>query len=218
MAAIDYGAVVFKDGKQVNHELFQDMLDAVGYIDEPRRRYSDCWLVDATGRSMCSECVNRTIKHFSHPEIGEWDATVGDCRGVKIAPSNCIDGNYYAYIGDKELTLCFHKNRVAIAENGRIVMTLGDTWDYDTSWRMSIREYVGSSNTLIHLKRVVEDVWYLRTTYKGSRYDVIFGLGIDPDPLTWARCRNVYYTKKEARKLERLFIKFWMRDLFGKEK
>lgn len=216
MACIDYGAVVLKDGKQINHDLFEDMLDAVGWIDEPRRRYDDCWLVDENGRSMCDECIKRTVKHFSHPELGEWDATVGDCRGMRITASNCIDGNYYAYIGDKELTLCFHKNRVAVVDNSRVVMTFGDMWDYDTTGRMSIRECVGSSKTLIHLKRIADGVWHLSTKYKGSRYDVIFGLGIDPDPLTWVRCRSVYYNKKDARKLERFFVRYWMRDLFKK--
>ena len=216
MAVIDYGAVVFMDGKQVNHELFQDMLEAVGWIDEPRRRYDDCWLVDEIGRSMCAECVKRMTKHFSDPELGEWDATVADCRGRKITASNCIDGNYYAYIGDRDLTFCFGRRSVAVSQNGKIVSTFGDScyWEYDTTGRMSIRETIRESHTVIHLKRFTEDVWLFSTYYKGHRYEVIFGLGIDPDPLTWAQAKGAYYNKRDMRKLERFFVRHWMKDMF----
>ena len=43
MAMIDYGAVVIKNGKVINKNMFfMNMLEAVGWVDKRRIRHEDC--------------------------------------------------------------------------------------------------------------------------------------------------------------------------------
>ena len=54
-----------------------------------------------------------------------------------------------------------------------------------------------------HVKEICDGVFRLRTTWNGSRYTVIYGLGIDNDPKIWNRVKYNYHNKKNVRKIER---------------
>ncbi len=203
MAAIDYGAVIFKNGKQVNHSLFMDMLEAVGWVDVPRILYEDCNFVD-NGCSDCGNCPRSTKKHYSDPRLGEWDSVVGDCRGKVLDRSKQIDGNYYAYIGDQHLTFCFYKTWCDVFVDGVESNVFGEVWSFCDRW-YSIRGEVDGRK--YHLKRIGKWVYDFSIKYKGDQYHVVFGYGIDPNRRLWDKIKVRYVGKRLAWKVDRLYEK-----------
>lgn len=199
MAMIDYGAVVFKNGKQINHELFMDMEDAVGWVDYPRLRYEDCDHLRLR-KSACDECPRATRKHYSRPDLGEWDSVIADCRGAKIESiPGKLDGNFFAYIGDSHVTVCFYKRYFVVFLNGGKV---DEVWPGD--WRSIQREYDGAK---VRVKRIADWVFHFSMKYNGDRYHVIYGYGIDPDKKVWDRVKVDYLGKNVSRKVDRLMGK-----------
>lgn len=218
MAMIDYGALVFKNGVQLNEgQFFMDMLDAVGWVDKPRVRYDDCDCINKYGESDCGNCPRRSVKHMSDPELGEWDATTGDCRGAEIRRGG-LDGNYFAYIGDRELTFCFYKTLCVAVLNGEIVAEYYGAQPYTDGFcpKSKVRlnaeipdGMLGVIKPAAHIRiKQLDDsrgrVYHFRTRYKDDRYDVIYGYGIDPDKKVWDSVKVQYLGKKLAAKVDRL--------------
>ena len=195
MAMIDYGAVVFKNGAKVNgDDLFMDMLEAVGWVDVPRARYHDCDCTDERGYSDCDRCPRRTVGHFNG-----FDFTAGDCRGVRIVNSGKLDGNYYAYIGDKDLTFGFYKRWCAISYHGERQEDVYGTGGN----KMSASFKVGDVS--FKIRWVCGGVLHFSMVYKGDYYHVVYGYGIDPNEKIWEKVKNRYLGKKRARKVDNLY-------------
>ena len=144
MAMIDYGAVVFKNGKRINHDMFMDMQEAVGWSGEP-------------------------------------------------------DGDYFVYVGDSHVTVCFYKTYFVVFLNGGKVDAVlpGD-------WRSIQREYDGAK---VRVKRIADWVFHFSMKYNGDRYHVIYGYGIDPDKKVWDHVKVDYLGKNVSRKVDRLMGK-----------
>ena len=154
MAMIDYGAVVFKNGRQINHDMFMDMQEAVGWESVPYK------------------------------------------------------GNYFAYVGDRELTFCFYKHYCGVVVNGRQTQSLyGADCSYNDRGHMSYR---GEANGIpYHIRNVGgRNVWLFSARYKGDTYNVIYGYGIDVDRKCWNRIKVRYLGRKASRAVDRLYTRF----------
>lgn len=93
--------------------------------------------------------------------------------------SLCLKGNYFAYIGDSDCTVAFYKTAI------RIVERVGETffnqieWFGNTYYTWSKWEsWAGNSDI-----KVTKHNGYLvcKWTYKGDKYKVYFGYGVDLD-------------------------------------
>ena len=204
MAMIDYGAVVFKNGVQVNHEMFMDMEEAVGWMDYLKSRYPDCDCLDEEGYAECGRCPRSKKKHFSHPDIGEWDAVVADCRGETISASDHLAGNFFAYVGDEELTFCFYKDWCQIVEKKEKTIELwGADIDYKDGGHQSYRGNANGTN--FRIQKIANRICHFSMVYKGDSYHVIYGYGIDVDERIWNKVKVEYLGKKIANKVDRLY-------------
>lgn len=207
MAMIDYGAVVFKNGRQINHDMFMDMQEAVGWVDVPRKRYPDCDFVDDLGYSLCENCPKaqwQPLKCVSD----KGSVFVGDCRGSKRTQSpGKLDGNYFAFVGDRELTFCFYKHYCAVVVNGKVVRALFGADTDESRGHMSFR---GEAKGIpYHIRNVGgRNVWLFSARYKGDTYNVIYGYGIDVDRKCWNRIKVRYLGRKASRAVDRLYARF----------
>ena len=213
MAVIDYGAVLFKNGVQQNHEMFMDMLKAVGWVDNPRIKYPDCdcfydGYQPGAVFSNCEECPRAEWIHVDG-ETQSWDYVGADCRGNSTHVSGGIDGNYFVYVGDKHFTAVFYKNRAGFYEDGkRVSYWYGAESSYDRQERWyhkSARLVVGGVS--IHIKEIAPNISWARFSYKGDHYDVVYGYGIDHDRNTWNEIKVSYLGRKCARLVDRVFNK-----------
>ena len=211
MAMIDYGAVVFKNGKCVNKDqFFMDMEEAVGWVDQPRLRYDDCDHLFC-GRSSCHDCprANYEVKDFG---FGVVNSFVSDCRGNSKFERG-LDGNHHAYIGDEHLTMCFYKKVATIVLDGKVVNAIWGSGDGKVSCRGRINEHEGVNGLLewdvdYHIKYVGNGVYHFSMVYGGNSYHVIYGYGIDPDKKVWDRVKVEYLGKRVAKKVDRLYNRF----------
>lgn len=216
MSMIDYGALVKINGRIVNKgEFFMDMQKAVGWVDYPRIRYEDCNHLDEDGCSDCGECPRRQIKHMSDPKLGEWDATMGDCRGNSICRDDQIDGNYFAYVGDEDFTVATYKNWAIITNKANTIDSCLYITTLDSEPDMSkiVRTFtvqVGDETVAIKAKRIAGSYrcMYMKFRYKGNKYELVYGYGIDSNQKVWDRVKARYLHAKEIRFVDN----FWKED------
>lgn len=134
MSMIDYGAIVFKNGKCITNDIFTDMKESVGWEDT-----SD----------MLDQYGNLTK----------------------------LKGNYFTYIGDDKYTIAFYKDIVTVCEiynNNTMIKNVeylncnGYTW---TKWEPWL--------VLNCVVKHHNGYYVLRWKYKGNKYKVYFGHGVD---------------------------------------
>lgn len=218
MAMIDYGALVKINGKIVNEEqFFMDMEKSVGWIDYPRIRYGDCNCLDDKGYSDCCECPRRQTRHHSDPELGEWDSTIGDCRGNNMWIGNKLDRNYFAYAGDEGLTVAVYKSVAVFAnKNNTLRMRLWGLYlegSSDTCISASrkmvkyLTIHTKDETVYVKIKKIAEcsSLYYMRFIYKNNVYELVYGYGIDSNKQTWDFIKHSYCDKKSIRFVD----KFW---------
>lgn len=204
MAMIDYGAVVFKNGKQINHDMFMDMKESVGWEDHPKNRYHDCDCLTSDGYSDCGECSRSQKNHYSDPELGEWDSVVADCRGNKILIDGKLSGNYFAYVGDNVLTFCFYKYSCVAVADGKIKGRFWGAEQYTRGrGRMVYRGEIKGTSFCIRL--LSWSVCHFSMVYKGDVYHVVYGYGIDANTRIWNNTKVQYLGKKVSRKVDNLY-------------
>lgn len=152
MAMIDYGAIAFKNGKLISTEMFTPMIDMVGWEDTE----------------------NDVYESRGHVE--------GEPESAYMLPIK-LNGNYFAYVGDKDCTLAFYKEQMVIAER-----YYDGTFRYEheffncTHYTWSKWEdYAGISPDEFPKVRVTKRNGYLvcKWKYKGDKYKVYFGYGVD---------------------------------------
>ena len=207
MAMMDYGALLKINGKIVNYnEFFMDMQKAVGWVDYPRVRYSDCDHLDDEGCSYCGECPRAQTRHMSDPELGEWDAVTGDCRGNKICIDDKIDRNFFAYAGDEDFTVAVYKT-YAVFTNKSSTFRFGvhETTEepgYSQKSKMVKNFDVQTKNEVVavKIKRIAEYTrcLYMTFRYKGDLYELVYGYGIDSDKEVWDEAKYRYIKNKKV--------------------
>lgn len=175
MAMIDYGAIVFKNGKQVNHNMFMDMKEAVGWSDE-------------------------------------------NLSGESCGPH--LSGNYFAYIGDKDLVIAFYKNLFTIVtieyEHGEQILSKKTEYLSDTpySW-WKWQDYIGDEKCTVTKRN---GYYIMRWTYKENRYKVYFGYGVDVNCFDKYHIVNYYrsipfFLQKTTRKIKDNLFDLWHRNI-----
>lgn len=209
MAMIDYGAVLFKNGEQVNDSMFMDMLDAVGWIDVPRKKYPDCDYVYEDGFSRCYDCPKVHTKTYHSEEFGDSILPDTDCHKNDLrSVIERVDANYFVYIGDEHLTVGVYKYSVVVLINKVIAARYWGARPFDeerTGWeRMGTKFNVGGVD--FRIKAILPgQVHSLSFNYNGDYYNVVYGYGIDPNMRIWNEVKNRYLGKRGARKVDNLF-------------
>lgn len=210
MSMIDYGAVLFKNGRQQNKSMFMDMLTAVGWVDHPRIRYTDCDCVRTISscdgpdylESNCWECRRRKVERIPNSMQGEWENTIGDCRGNPISTPGRIDGNYFVYAGDKQLTVVVYKTWFVILVDGVNTMTISESDFIPDAGRRRKSVRFDCAGVRFHVRRIGNRQYWLKWSYKGDHYNVVYGYGIDPDVCVWDRVKDRYCGKRVARRVD----------------
>lgn len=198
MAMIDYGALVICNGKIINQgQFFMSMKQAVGWDDAPPKRYEDCTNIDKeTGESDCAFC---------HRVIADENEECKDCHGNGLPPynPNRICGNFFAYVGDEQMTFCFYKCRM--------VVLVGKQF-YKEYW-CGFDEFVGRKSVYVHangicvkVRKVCPGVYCASLNYNESHYHIVFGYGIDTNPNVWNKIKVRYLGKNNAKKVDKLIF------------
>ena len=128
MAMVDYGAIVWKDGKLISTDMFMDMEEAVGWSDD--------------------------------------------------------DSNCFAYIGDKDFTVGFYKDIMYIHSTDKFYNeTIYFGYEDFIGWRKWERVYlIGKDDDEVELivrPRRFHDYYICKMKYRGHKYKVAFGYGVD---------------------------------------
>ena len=162
---LDYGAVVFKNGVQINKEqYFMNMNEAVGWDD--------------------------------------------DDNSNKLDKPNKLAGNYFAYVGDSELTIAVYKYYCMVAENKNVTHEIWGTRRKanESTWNYRCNRFsIGNTNFTLRSLAKHDKVLWLQFTYKGDYYNIIYGYGIDPDFNVWNRVKVSYLGKMLARKVDNVY-------------
>lgn len=101
-----------------------------------------------------------------------------------------LNGNYFAYIGDKDCTVAFYKTYIRIVENingeffneSEFFCNAYYTWTKWNCWR--------SGGNIKVTKR--NGYYVCKWKYKGDKYKVYFGYGVDLDCYMKYRMVNYY--------------------------
>lgn len=167
MAMIDYGAIAFKNGRLISTEMFTPMIDMVGWEDTDQDVYE-------------------SRAHY-----------VGEPESNYMLPLR-LKGNFYAYIGDRDCTIAFYKEQIVIAQRYS-----DGSWDRTHeyfncthyTW-LKWTDYVGDafSDKLTITKR--NGYLVCRWKYRGDRYKVYFGYGVDLSYYRKWRCVNYFRSAK----------------------
>lgn len=94
-----------------------------------------------------------------------------------------LEGNYFAYIGDKDLTLAFYKDVMRIHHSTHLydndIIYFGsesfEGWKRWRYWTISNSKYV---EIVVKPKRF-HDYYVCHMKYNGDKYKVAFGYGVD---------------------------------------
>lgn len=117
-----------------------------------------------------------------------------------------LNGNYFAYIGDSECTIAFYKERLVIVGKSDKTYTYKDEWFNCNGYTWSKWEdYAGSEKV-----KVTKRNGYLvcRWKYKGDKYKVYFGYGVDFD--YYKKWHMVNYYRSLRYRVHK--IKTWFKD------
>ena len=178
MAMMDYGAIAFKNGKLITTNVFTSMMDMVGWVDDESDVYE------------------------SRPH------TDGEPESNYMLPLKLKD-NYFAYVGDSDCTLAFYKCQMVIAQRYK-----DGTFRYQheyfncTNYTWSKWEdYAGEGFAKIKVTKR-NGYFVCKWKYKGDKYKVYFGYGVDLWSYKKWRIVNYYRSPKH-----RLYeIKHWFKD------
>ena len=178
MAMIDYGAIAFKNGKLISTDMFTPMIDMVGWEDTEKDVY----------------------------ESREHKA--GETESDYMKPIKLND-NYFAYVGDSDCTLAFYKCQIVIAERYN-----DGTFRYHreyfncTNYTWSKWEYY-TGEGFAKIKVIKRNGYFVcKWNYRGNKYKVYFGYGVDLDSYEKHRIVN-YYRSPKYRLYE---VKRWFKD------
>lgn len=216
MAMIDYGAIVFKNGKFINENTdFMNMKKSVGWIDVPFVYTPDCSCTEkfeGTLYSNCHECPKAKFEMKTYEDddgtIETYRKTTANCLGEPISCSDKINGNYFAYIGNKHLTLAFYKNKVKVCVDGKPVDEIW--WNSEDTKTIHKSHYYTYGGITFHIKTITDySIHMLSVCIDGDFYNVIFGYGIDSDMRIWNKIKVKYLGKKLARKVDNLINRVW---------
>jgi hypothetical protein len=151
MAMIDYGAIAFKNGKLISTDMFTPMIDMVGWEDTELDVYESRSHTDDEPKSDYMKPID-------------------------------LDGQYFAYIGDKDCTIAFYKCQMVIVSryddgpfryNHEYFNCTNYTW---SKWE----DYAGEGFAKVKVTKR-NGYFVCKWKYRGDKYKVYFGYGVDID-------------------------------------
>jgi len=113
-----------------------------------------------------------------------------------------INGNYFVYIGDKEMLICVYKTQLLIISNNEIIHRVYganiDSYSMHDKFRLKFEV----NGVKLDIKRISYGNMYLfRYWYKGNLYECIYGYGVDNSIKEW------YYNDSRERRIAKEFFK-----------
>ena len=120
-----------------------------------------------------------------------------------------LNGNFFAYIGDRDCTVAFYKQMIVIVERYK-----DGTFSYEDEW-FNCTDYIWSKwrHHVFHgefynpVKVTKRNGYYVcKWTYKDNKYKVYFGLGVDFD--SYKKWRIVNYYRSPIYKIKKFIRKF----------
>lgn len=111
--------------------------------------------------------------------------------GFKVESDNRgrdIAGDYFLYIGDEDLYIAIYKGLFNVyKEKNKFVDTVFDIDYYKTNdYYTKYRHRTTIENVEFDIKRIYDNNrYYLRFTYKGDLYEVLYGYGVDCNIEYW---------------------------------
>lgn len=158
MSMIDYGALVFHNGKLLNeNQFFMEMKDAVGWTDN--------------------------------------------------GANDCLNDNYFAYVGDCESTAAFYKYHCVFSDCLDCArVKYFDWWQEGHKYhRVTNVNYKGMK---IKFRRITKGVTDAEIHYKDEIYHVIYGYGIDCNLKVWNEIKCRYVGVTNAKKIDNLILRY----------
>jgi hypothetical protein len=187
MAMLDYGAIALKNGKLISTEVFTPMVDMVGWEDTEADVYES----------------------RSH-EVGEPESNY-------MKPLN-LTGNFFAYIGDEDCTLAFYKEQLVIVERygDGTFSRLHEFFNCSHYTWSKWETYAGVGDNKFPRVRVTKRNGYLvcKWKYRGDKYKVYFGYGVDLP--CYKKYRIVNYYRSPMHIIRR--IPRWIKDMIYESK
>ena len=116
-----------------------------------------------------------------------------------------LNGNYFAYIGDQEYTVAFYKCRMVVVENSHDNFWYTIEFINNTKFIWSKWICPTKYNDIIVTKR--NGYYVCRWKYKGNKYKVYFGYGVDFD--YYKKWHIVNYYRSIGYKLNKLKYLLW---------
>lgn len=194
MAMVDYGAIAFKNGKCIQTDMFTPMIDMVGWEDTEKDTYRYMGVLDFVSP------YNSNDKFID-----------------KELPLDLKD-EYFAYIGDDELTLAFYKTSFVIVTKKNNIFdrkyinvvdshyTKWEKWEYHGGYFHKDTNHTDWYDIKI---KPHHGYYVLKMKYKGDKYKVYFGFGVDYDYYKKWHIVN-YYRYSPSCNIR--WIKRWIKD------
>ena len=193
MAMRDYGAMVKKNGVIItkkNGGLFQNYTDLkyVCEFDEINNPDGTCELKEKD-TNIDETLVQRYSFKAGYDENGKYRSVVEGLHPEKIS----MAGNYMALIGDKDFMIGFYKDSYVLVYDGimanveEVAKQHGEdestyNW-FNTHKKQKVYhlDKVGDFVVKRITKRTDDNVFLAKFEYKGDKYEVLYGYGVDPD-------------------------------------
>lgn len=123
---------------------------------------------------------------------------------------NEVQPNYFAYIGDEKLTLCFYKFQITVFVDKieQHELFLYEYANYTTNKKSFV---IQPSGQKIKVKMISDDVYHITTRIGEDNYQVIFGYGIPYNRKEWEDIKKykTYLTYRERKRIDNILRKYW---------
>lgn len=193
MAMLDYGAVVKKNGKLLEHK---DMFNNYSTLKEGYfiDKYTLMTWSDDTDE------LHNTLVSREYPE----DESVRDFYGQK----HSVIGNYMSVVGDKDFLVATYKYRLIVCDSEKCLVDyiIGDN-DYEKGdWQIKRPIHLETPFGTITIRRInkcttaVASFWY-----KDNYYEILFGYGVDDKKFIMSNYAKRWFYYKDLRKIRRWY-------------
>lgn len=120
---------------------------------------------------------------------------------------DCLNGNYFAYVGDCEATAAFYKYYCQFSHGWDC-----NKKDYFAWWQERNKHHrvvnVNYRGMKIKFRRITKDVTDAEIHYKDEIYHVIYGYGIDNNLKVWNEIKCRYVGVTDAKKIDNLILRY----------
>lgn len=138
-----------------------------------------------------------------------------DDSNVETKPP--LVNNYFAYVGDKDFTLAFYKYIMRIYNptftyDNKEIFFGSENFEKWKRWRFNAYVHQDFVNIIVKPKRF-HNYYVCHMKYKGHKYKVAFGYGVDLDCYKKWHMIDYYSTPWYRIMSEYRDFKYWLRDL-----